>query len=388
MLTKIYLDHSATSPLLPEVQQAMEPYWAQEFGNPSSPHGRGASAAGILRRCRQLCARLLQDTTAQIIFTGGGTEANNLALQGFARNQAQPGHAITTAVEHASVQETMAYLATIGWRVTVLPVDSHGRMDPRGLKAALAPDTRLVSIMWVNNELGTVNPIPEIAQIIQQYNTTERLKIQLHVDAVQAVGRVPMALQELSVDMLTLSGHKVGGPKGVGMLYLRQGLTLTPLLFGGGQEAGLRPGTENMPGIVGFAKALQLAVQRQPQAAAELQALREQLWRKLQQISDIVRITPTDGAPHILHVCIPGVKGEVMAQALEAQGVSAATGSACSTRLSRSPVLDAIGLPADLADGALRFSFGPGLSQNDVAAAAGIIVRTAAEIRAAYAGKE
>ncbi len=387
-MANIYLDHSATTPVLPEVAKAMAPYWSTEFGNPSSPHALGARAEKMLRRCRQLCGKLLQDTTAQIVYTSGGTEANNLALQGFARIQDQPGHMIITAVEHASVKETAAYLEALGWRVTVLPVDGQGRLTVGALEASLTSETRLVSIMWVNNELGTVNPIREIAATIQAFNAAHRSKVRLHVDAVQAVGRIAVHLNDLAIDMASFSGHKIGGPKGIGMLWLRQGMTVAPLQFGGSQELGLRPGTENLPGIVGLSKALQLAVQRQPNTEAELGQLKDQLWQGLQKIPGIHRTTPQDGAPHILHVCIPGVRGEVMVQALASKGVSVSTGSACSTKLSHSHVLDAIGVAQDLAAGALRFSLGPGLSPAVMDQAAKICIDAAAEVRPAYEGKE
>ena len=365
----------------------MMPYWSEAFGNPSSPHGLGADAESVLRRCRQLGLKLLSGGQGQLLFTSGGTESNNLAIQGSAGMAVQPGHLITTAIEHASVAHTMEHLERLGWEVTVLPADGFGHVNPKDLRHALRPETRLVSIMWVNNEVGSVQPMEALVAIIRQYNQEHRLQIRLHVDGVQALCRIPMDLSSLGADMVSFSGHKIGGPKGTGLLWLRQGLTIRPLFFGGGQEHGLRSGTENMPGIVGITKALQLVTKEQPDSAVRWHQLRELLWQKVSSIPEIVRTSPNEGAPHILHVCFPKLPGEVFSQALSDRGVCVSTGSACSSHGPRSTVLTAMGIKESIAQGAIRFSFGEGVSQEAVEEAAQITREVAAALRSAY-GRE
>ncbi len=383
-MTRIYLDHSATSPLRLEVEQAMAPYMTDQFGNPSSPHGLGARAEKVLRRCRKLCTELLGNPAGQVVFVSGGTEANNTALQGFTRLQDAPGHLITSTIEHPSTAETVSYLERQGWEVTRLAVDGSGRFDSEQLSRSLQADTRLVSVMWVNNEIGSIFPIESICATIQDFNRRQGHNVQLHVDAVQVPGHLPLDLSQQPIDMLSLSGHKLGGPKGSGLLWLRRGLALTPLMFGGPQELGMRPGTENVPAIVGLTKALQLAVQEQQQRSRHTAALREELWNSLADIEGIVRTTPAEAAPHILHVCVPGIRGEVMTQSLDEHGIAISTGAACSSKQEVSPVLKSIGLSETLAQGALRFSFGPDNTTACAAAAAAAVKQAVAEIRSAY----
>ena len=265
----------------------------------------------------------------ELYFTASGTEANNIAIQGMAaipHLRKNPGHIITPAVEHPAVLHVVRYLETLGWEATYLPVDKAGRIDPESLKESLRPETRMVSIMLVNNELGTIMPYREISRIIQDANNGRQNPIILHCDAVQALGKIPVDIAALGCHMATFSAHKIGGPKGVGLLYVKRGTPLRPIMYGGGQERGLRPGTENVPGIVGLTKAVTLALENLNANAAHMHRLREALLERLMSIPDAAVNSPRDGAPHILNVRFAGIRGEVLSHFLEQKRIYAAMG--------------------------------------------------------------
>lgn len=388
MQREIYLDNSATTPVLPEVAKAMEPYWTVQYGNPSSPHMRGVAAEKTLNHSRRTLAELLGVTPNELYFTGSGTEANNIAIQGVAaipHLRKNPGHIITTAVEHAAVLHVVRYLETLGWKATYLPVNRVGRIDPQALKEALRPETRLVSIMLVNNELGTIMPYEEISEIIRAANVGRSTPIILHCDAVQALGKIPVDIRALGCDMITFSAHKIGGPKGVGLLYVKRGTPLRPILYGGGQERGLRPGTENVPGIVGMTKAVTLALENLEANAAHMGKLRAALMERIRAIPDAAVNSPLDGAPHILNVRFAGIRGEVLVHFLEQKRIYVAMGAACSSKSrGRSHVLEACGLDSDEILSSIRISFSPHLTLDDMAYVADALEETVGEIRQIY----
>lgn len=388
MQREIYLDNSATTPVLPEVAKAMEPYWTVQYGNPSSPHMRGVAAEKTLNHSRRTLAELLGVTPNELYFTGSGTEANNIAIQGVAaipHLRKNPGHIITTAVEHAAVLHVVRYLETLGWKATYLPVNRVGRIDPQALKEALRPETRLVSIMLVNNELGTIMPYEEISEIIRAANVGRSTPIILHCDAVQALGKIPVDIRALGCDMITFSAHKIGGPKGVGLLYVKRGTPLRPILYGGGQERGLRPGTENVPGIVGMTKAVTLALENLEANAAHMGKLRAALMERIRAIPDAAINSPLDGAPHILNVRFAGIRGEVLVHFLEQKRIYVAMGAACSSKSrGRSHVLEACGLDSDEILSSIRISFSPHLTLDDMAYVADALEETVGEIRQIY----
>ncbi|NLL87974.1 MAG: cysteine desulfurase [Firmicutes bacterium] len=383
---EVYLDHSATTPVDPEVVEAMAPYWSLHFGNPSSPHRLGVEAESVLTQCRRFIAQTMQVNPNEIVFTSGGTESNNLAILGYARAQYKPGRIITTSIEHPSVLNPISYLrANLGWQATKLPVNSHGKIDPADLAGAISPDTSLVSIMLVNNEIGSIQDLAAISEIIAAANRKRRQKIVFHVDACQAFGTVPIDLAGLQIDLLSISSHKIFGPKGIGLLYVKTGIHLQPLLFGGGQEGGLRSGTENLPAIVGLAKAVQLAMTGFPHRAPALAELRSRLVTRLMQIPGTFCNSPPDGAPHIVSIRYEGVKAEVLVHFLEQKGVYLSMGAACSSRKNKaSHVLQAIGLSPDQASSTVRIGLSPKLSPEQIDYACDIIEASVREVRDIY----
>ncbi|GFN22781.1 cysteine desulfurase family protein [Thermanaeromonas sp. C210] len=377
----VYLDNSATTVALPEVVEAVKEALVSVYGNPSSLHGMGVAAERILRRARQEVAELLGVEAEEIYFTSGGTEANNWALRGLAYSLRRRGrHIITTEVEHASVLEACRGLEREGFSVTYLPVDSRGAVRLEALEDSLRDDTILVSIMSVNNELGTVQPLEEVARIL-----ATKGPVLFHVDHIQGYGKVQLNLKKLNIAALSLSAHKIHGPKGVGALYLRRNLNMLPLLVGGDQERGLRAGTENVPGIAGFGVAASLARKSLPQSIEKMRRLKMQLAeRLLTGIPDayINGPEPTSGAPHILNVSFPGLKAEVLVHMLEEKGIYVSTGSAChSRRQNSSHVLQALGLPKDRIDGSIRISFSRLNTDEEVEEAARAICECVAELR-------
>jgi len=376
---RVYLDHSATTPLRPEVRSAMAPYEDEAFANPSSLHRDGQRAKRALDGARAAMADALGAAPAEILFTGGGTEGDNQALVGAVRAARGRGrHLITTAIEHHAVLNTCRWLETQGYAVTYLPVDAGGVVDLDALARSLREDTVLVSVMLANNEVGTVEPLAEVARLAHARGAL------VHTDAVQAVGKLPVRVDELGVDLLTLTAHKFGGPKGVGALYVRRGTPLEPLLYGGHQEGGLRAGTQNVPGIVGLAEALRLAVAELPQETARLAALRDRLEEGVLAVGDArVNGDRRVRLPNILNVGIAGVEGEALLLALDMQGVAVSTGSACSAgQEGASHVLEAMGVPPEYIRGSLRFSLGHTTTAEEIEVAIDAVARVVERLRA------
>jgi cysteine desulfurase len=350
------LDYNATTPVAPEVLAAMLPYFSEEFGNANSIHAFGQRGRGAVEEARVSVAELLGARPAEILFTSGGTESNNHAILGVVG--AAPGerkHVITTAVEHNAVVDPCHALERRGVRLTVLPVNREGIVAPEDVRKAICPDTVLITVMLANNELGTLHPVEEIGKIASEKG------VLLHTDAVQAVGKVPVNVIRLGVHLLSISGHKIYGPKGVGALYVRRGIRLEPLMHGGHHERDRRPGTENVAGIVGLGKAAKLAMNRLQEEAERLRRLRDLLERGLldripQARSNGARVQRT---PNTTNLTFPFVEGEAMVIALDLKGVACSTGAACSSgAVEPSHVLTAIGLPPEEARATLRFSLG------------------------------
>jgi cysteine desulfurase len=351
---EIYLDNNATTPLAPEVRDAMEPFLCGCYGNPSSVHRKGREAAEALDGAREAIRAALGGEPWEIVFTSGGTEANNLAVQGVhrARGVGSRRHFVATTVEHASVLEALKRLEELGCDVTLVAVDGAGRVRPDDLWAALRPDTVLLSLIHVNNELGTVNPVEAIAA--EAKRRFPRLLI--HVDGVQALGKVELRLE--GVDLFAASGHKVHGPKGIGFLAVRAGTAVAPILCGGGHEGGLRSGTQNVAGAVGLGRAAELAEAEREPALGRLTALRARFRACLADELQGRINSPADGVPHTTNVSFPGIPGEVMLRALEERDVFVSTASACTNRKrGRSHVLRALGAAPDITESAIRVSF-------------------------------
>ena len=385
---EIYLDNSATTPVSDQVALAMEPYWAIQYGNPSSPHMRGVAAEKTLRHCRQQISDLLRVHPYELYFTGSGTEANNIAIQGITSAphfRKHPGHIITTAIEHPSVLNVMKHLETLGWAVTYLDVDKEGQIDLAQFKESLLPETKLVSVMMVNNELGSILPIEAVGEIIQEANTNRSSKIIFHVDAVQALGQIPINIPNSKADLMTFSGHKIFGPKGIGLLYARRGTNLHPILFGGNQEGGIRPGTENMPGIVGLTKAIQIAMKDLETNTKHLLELRAQLISGVNKIEHSYINSPEDGAPHILNIGFEDIRGEVLVHFLEQRRIFVSMGAACSSnRRGTSHVLKAIGMPSEKILGSIRISLAPNITKDQIRYVVSSLGDTVEQIRRIY----
>lgn len=359
----IYLDYNATTPVDPQVADAIEPYLRQHFGNPSSSHVYGRNAHQAVDRAREQVARLIGAQADEIVFTGCATEANNLAIRGTARALRDKGrHLITSAVEHPAVEQPFKRLSDDGWEVTVIPVDSYGRVDLAKLSAALRDDTVLVSIMHANNEVGTIQPVEEISAM------TRPRGIVLHTDAAQSVAKIPVSVDGLGVDLLTLAGHKFYATKGVGALYVRRDTPLLPVLAGAGHEAGLRPGTENVPAIVGIGEAARIAYERKPEKIQQLRLLRDQLHNRLAEAIPELLLNghPEQRLPNTLNLSFPGVEGrDLLAHA--ANEVAASVGSACHEEDDTvSGVLGAMGIEADRARGAVRLTLGTASTELEI----------------------
>lgn len=349
-MKRIYLDHAATTAVDPEVVQAMMPYFTQAFGNASSLHSFGREAKHALDSARQTIADALGAQTDEIIFTSGGTESNNFALKGIGK-----GHIITSSIEHHAILRTCRYLEDHGCDVTYLPVDADGRVDPGDVESAINSDTKLISVMHANNEIGTIQPVAEIGAIARDHG------IPFHTDAVQSFGKTEIDLQKMNIDMLSLSSHKIYGPKGVGALYLRKGITIDPLMHGGEHEMGRRAGTENIPGIVGFAKAASLAIERFGSDTAHLIKLRDMLIDGAMNTIDDVFLNghPSKRLPNNANLMFKFVEGESLLLHLDMKGVAVSTGSACSSAsLEPSHVLLALGLAPEDIHGSIRFTLG------------------------------
>lgn len=388
MRNEIYLDNSATTPVAEEVLQAMEPYWSIQYGNPSSPHLRGVAAEKTMNACRSQLGSILQANPGQLYFTASGTEANNLALQGVANTPyflRHPGHIITTPIEHPSVLNVVGYLEERGWTVSYLSVDGYGQIDPQEFVSLLQPTTKLVSIMLVNNELGTIAPVRDIGKIIEGENLKRQHKIIFHVDAIQALGHIPLRIPEFKAHLCSFSGHKIFGPKGTGLLYASKQAQLRPMMFGGNQEGGLRPGTENIPGIVGFTKAAQLVTDQLETNIKKLTDLRQALIDGINAIPDSRINSPKNGAPHLLNASFPGIRGEVLVHFLEQQRIFVTMGAACSSKKKgTSHVLEAVGLGQDEILSAIRFSLAPDISLDQIKYVVYSLKDTVEEIRNIY----
>jgi cysteine desulfurase len=375
------MDHSATTPLAGEVFEAMEPYLKGSFGNPNSIHAWGREARKAVNEARDQIAELINAEAREIIITGGGSEADNLAIKGTAFALQDKGkHIITSAIEHHAVLDACDWLEKIGFEVTVLPVDSNGTVDLEALEKAIRDDTILITIMYANNEVGTIQPVEKIIEIAKKRG------VRVHLDGVQAVGHIPVDVKELDVDLLTLSAHKMYGPKGVGALYVKKGTKLVPIIHGGGQEFGLRSGTENTAGIIGFGAAAKLAKRRlEEKEHLKEAALRDKLLSGIMKNIPHAHITghPTQRLPFHASVCFDFIEGESLLLRLDAEGIGASSGSACTSgSLEPSHVLLAMGISHERAHGSLRLTLGKDTTEEDIDYILEVLPKIVTDLRA------
>ncbi|MFC2021708.1 cysteine desulfurase NifS [Chloroflexota bacterium] len=379
-MKRIYLDYAATTPAHHEVVKAMLPYFADVFGNPSGIYSYGQEAKGAIEEARNKVANIIGARDEEIVFTSGGTEADNFALKGIAfANESKGNHIITSSIEHHAVLETCKFLERRGFKVTYLPVDAYGLVDPGDVKKAITNKTILISVMHANNEMGTIQPIAEIGKIAKEAG------VYFHTDAVQTVGHIPVNVNELKVDLLSMSAHKLYGPKGVGALYIRKGTRVVSLMHGGEQERRQRASTENVPGIVGLGKAVEHAQQEMGVEAERLTYLRDQLTKGLLERIDHIRLNghPLSRLPNNINVSVAFVEGESMLLNLDLEGICASTGSACSSSsLEPSHVLLATGLSHEQAHGSLRFTLGKWTNEEDIGRVLEVLPRIVASLRA------
>jgi cysteine desulfurase len=362
MKRRVYLDHNASTPVHPEVVRAMLPYFEERFGNPSSVHGFGREAREGVEAAREQIARFLGARPDEIVFTSGGTESDNLAVKGVALARGT-GHVITSQVEHHAVLRTCQYLETAGFALTCVPVDAHGMVDPDDVRRALRPDTVLVSIMHGNSEVGTIQPVREIGRITRERGVT------FHVDGVQTFGKVPIDLHAFGIDLLSFSSHKIYGPKGVAALYIRKGTRMQSVQHGGDHERRRRAGTENVPGIVGFGKAVEVRARDMAAEAVRVAALRDRLWAEIRARVPEVRLNghPTERLPGTCNLCVRHVESESIVLGLDLEGIAVSAGSACTSgSVEPSYVLVAMGVPLDWAMGSVRCSLGRSTAAEDV----------------------
>jgi cysteine desulfurase len=378
-MQRIYLDHAATTPTRSEVVKAMLPFFTNDFGNPSSIYSYGREAKGTVEEARTKVAEFIGARSEEIIFTSGGTEADNYALKGVAYfNERKRNHIITTSIEHHAVLEVCKFLERRGFRITYLPVDKYGLVDPDDARKAITDKTVLISVMHANNEVGTIEPVQEIGKIAREAG------VYFHSDTVQTVGHIPVNVDELKVDLLSISGHKFYGPKGVGALYVRKGTKLVSFMHGGGQEKRRRAGTENVAAIVGLGKAVELTGREMTKEAGRLVYLRDKLIKGLGKKIDHIHLNghPTRRLPNNVNVSVDFVEGESMILNLDLEGICASTGSACSSAsLEPSHVLLALGLPAEQAHGSLRFSLGRENTEADVERVLEVLPEIVAKLR-------
>jgi cysteine desulfurase len=375
----MYLDNSATTQVSEEVFEEMKPYFTQEFGNPSTLYGIGRESKKALELARQRVADAINAKPEEIIFTGGGSESDNLAVKGIAFKLAKKGkHIITTEIEHPAIKETLHFLESLDFKVTYLPVYENGIIRIEDLKEAITDETILITVMHGNNEIGTIQPIEEIGEIAREKG------IKFHTDAVQTFGKIDVDVEKLKVDLLSLSSHKINGPKGVGALYIRKGTRVVPLIHGGGQERGIRAGTENVPGVVGFGKACELAVAQLDEHYEKLSAIRDELIEKVLTTIPEAYLNGDEEKrlPNLVNFRFKAIEGESLILLLDAKGYQASTGSACSSnKLEASPVLTALGLdPVDV-HGSLRISLAPESDAFDVDAFVDTIAEAVKRLR-------
>ncbi len=379
-MNQIYMDYAATTPTDKRVIEGMLPYFGDIYGNPSSLHAFGQEAGAAVEAARTRIASLLGVTPSEIVFTSGGTESDNFAIKGVAcANRKKGDHIITSAIEHHAVLETCRFLEREGFKVTYLPVDREGLVDPAAVAGAITDRTVLISIMHANNEIGTIQPIVEIGKLARQAG------VYFHTDAVQSFGHLPLRAGELNIDLLSASAHKLYGPKGVGLLYIRTGTRIAPFIHGGGQENGRRSSTLNVPGIVGFGKAVELAGASLVEEAARLTALRDRFIRGLFANLDGVRLNghPTRRLPNNINLSVDNVDGEGMILSLDMLGIACSTGSACSSSsLEPSHVLSAIALPQEPPHGSLRFSLGRYTKESEIDAVLETLPQVVGRLRA------
>ncbi len=379
-MRRIYLDYAATTPVRPEVVQAMLPYFTDVFGNPSTIYACGQEAKGAIEEARSRVADLIGAGIDEIVFTSGGTEADNFAIKGVVyASKGSRKHIITTPIEHHAVLETCHFLEESGCRVTYLPVDGNGLVDPEEVRRAIVSDTVLISIIHANNEVGTIEPISEIGKIAREAG------VYFHTDAVQTAGHLPINVDELGVDLLSMSAHKLYGPKGIGALYIRKGTRLVAFMHGGEQERGRRASTENVPGIVGFGHAVALAGEEMSAEAGRLTSLRDRLIDGLMEKIDHTRLNghPTQRLPNNVNVSIAYVEGESMCLNLDFDGICVSTGSACSSSSTEpSHVMLALGMSPLEAHSSLRMSLGRWTTEEDITTVLEVLPRVVGKLRA------
>lgn len=371
---RVYLDHAATTPLLPEVVEEMLPYLSKNFGNPSSLHDFGRDPKNAIEEARVKVARLINAEPDEIIFTSGGTEANNFALKAMAFSHQDRGrHIIISSIEHHSVLNSAKALEKLGFEATYLPVDKFGLFDPQALRDAMRKETILISLMHANNEVGTIEPIRKMAKVIQEENdrrgAISNKRIYFHSDAVSTVGTIPVDVKELRIDLMSLAAHQFYGPKGIGALYIRKGVRIVPFLHGGIQEGGRRSGTENVPGIVGLGRAAEIVREKMPSWNKEITSLRDRLIKGLKEKIAHLYLNghPIKRLPGNVSICVEFVEGESMLLSLNMEGIAASSGSACTSHaLKTSHVLLALGVDPALAQGSLLFSLGKDNTEGDI----------------------
>lgn len=381
MTTERYLDNSATTRAYPEVAELVTKLLLEDYGNPSAFHQKGVDAEQYLRDAKKTLAEILKVQEKEIYFTSGGTESNNWALVGTALAMRRMGnHIITTAVEHPAVQAPLAFLEELGFTVTRLGVDRQGRISPEELEQAMTDKTILVSVMYVNNEIGTIEPIEKIGELVKRKNPDTVF----HVDAIQAFGKFRIYPRKMKIDLLSVSGHKFHGPKGIGMLYIREKTKIRPLILGGGQQNGMRSGTDNVPGAAGMALAARMVYSRLDEYTEHMYALRKRLTDGLSGMENVVIHGPEgeQAAPQIVNASFIGVRSEVLLHTLESEGIYVSAGSACSShKKSQSPTLTAIGASAEERESSVRFSFCETTTEEDIDAALGALRRVVPMLR-------
>ncbi|MCX6843717.1 MAG: aminotransferase class V-fold PLP-dependent enzyme [candidate division WOR-3 bacterium] len=379
-MNRIYLDNNSTTPIDPRVAAAMEPYLHGLFGNPSNIHSFGRECAEGMAAAREQVAAFLGAGPDEIFFTGGGSESDNWAIKGTASVRAGRGkHVVCSSIEHSAVLASCRYLESLGFRATFLPVDGYGLVDPETVKRALTGETALVSVMLANNEIGTIEPVAEIARICREAGVLS------HTDAVAAAGKIRVDVNELGVDLLTISGHKLQGPKGVGALYIRKGTEIHPFVHGGHQESGLRGGTENVIGIAGLGKACEILAAEWQQNAEHERRLRDRLEHGIVVRIPEVRVDghPTRRVPNVCHLSVGYVEGEALLMNLDMEGVAVASGSACSTGSAEpSPTMKAIGVPPLFSNSPVRLSLGPGNTESEIDYTIDVFERVVTRLRA------